>query len=329
MRGRKILGGVVVIAGAVYLLNASWLAAPAGNDSPRIIAHRGVHQTFSHAGVDAETCTASRIDPLTHDFMENTITSMRAAFAAGADVVELDVHLTPDKVFAVLHDWTLDCRTDGHGVTEQTPWPTLKTLDVGYGYTADGGKTFPLRGKGVGLMPRLDEVYAAFPDRSFLVNFKSRRTEEGEALAALINIDPKVRAATFGVYGGEEPTRAAEAAVTGLKGFDKSSLKACLVAYEAYGWTGFLPGACRNTLVALPIDIAPYVWGWPNRFMKRMRDAGSDVILVGPYGGDFTTGIDTPELAAKIPPGFDGYVWTNRIETMGPLLKVTDPVHRH
>ena len=150
-------------------------------------------------------------------------------FAAGADVVELDIHLTPDKVFAVLHDWTLDCRTDGHGVTEQTPWPILKTLDVGYGYTADGGKTFPLRGKGVGLMPRLDEVYAAFPDGSFLINFKSRRTEEGEVLATMLNADPRARAATFGVYGGEEPTRTAEAAATGLKGFDKASLKACLV----------------------------------------------------------------------------------------------------
>ena len=38
---------------------------------------------------------------------------MRAAFDSGADVVELDVHLTPDGKFAVFHDWTLDCRTDG------------------------------------------------------------------------------------------------------------------------------------------------------------------------------------------------------------------------
>ncbi len=321
MRGRKVIGGLVILVGAVYLLNASWLAAPAGNDSPRIIAHRGVHQTFSHEGVDATTCTADRINPPINSYIENTLPSMRAAFAAGADVVELDVHLTPDKVFAVMHDWTLDCRTNGHGVTEQTPWSTLKTLDVGYGYTADGGKTFPLRGKGIGLMPRLDEVYAAFPEGSFLVNFKSRRPEEGEALAAMLNANPKARDATFGVYGGEEPTRAAEAAVPGLKGFDRGSLKACLVPYEAYGWTGILPGACRNTLIAVPIDLAPYLWGWPNRFLERMRDADSDVILVGPYGGDFTTGIDTPEQAADIPPGFDGYIWTNRIETMGPFLK--------
>lgn len=321
MRGKKILAGVVIFAGVVYLLNASWLAAPASPGTPRILAHRGVHQTYSRVDLDAETCTAARMDPPSHEFIENTIPSMRAAFAAGADVVELDVHLTPDKVFAVLHDWTIDCRTEGHGVTEETPWTTLKTLDVGYGYTADGGKTFPLRGKGVGLMPRLEDVYAAFPDGSFLVNFKSRRVEEGEALAAMLNADPKARVATFGVYGGSEPTQAALKAVPGLKGFDRTMLKGCLLPYEAYGWTGIVPSGCRNTIVALPVDYAPYAWGWPHRFLKRMRDAGSEVILVGPYGGDFSTGIDTPEQAAKVPKGFDGYVWTNKVETIGPLLK--------
>ena len=49
----------------------------------------------------------------------------------------------------------------------------LKTLDVGYGYTADGGKTFPFRHKGVGLMPSLDEVIAAFPGKRFLIHIKS------------------------------------------------------------------------------------------------------------------------------------------------------------
>lgn len=322
MRAKLVLGGLAVFSAAVYFLNASWLVTPSDIGSPRIIAHRGVHQTYGRDGIDAETCTATRIDPPTHGFIENTIPSMRAAFDAGADVVELDVHLTPDKVFAVLHDWTLDCRTEGHGVTEETPWSMLKTLDVGYGYTADGGRTFPLRGTGVGMMPRLDDVYAAFPGRQFLVNFKSRRVEEGEALAALLNADPQAREATFGVYGGMEPTRAAEAAVADLKGFDRGLLKECAFPYLLYGWTGIVPAACRNTMVAIPIDYAPYVWGWPNRFLERMREANTDVILLGPYDGSgFSTGIDTPELASKVPAGFSGYVWTNKVDTIGPLLK--------
>ncbi|HEV7694256.1 MAG TPA: glycerophosphodiester phosphodiesterase family protein, partial [Hyphomonadaceae bacterium] len=167
------LGAFVVFFIAVVIYNLSWFERPHGDGKIKLIAHRGVHQTFSKDGVGNDTCTADRIYPPTHDLIENTLPSMEAAFAAGADVVELDVHLTPDKQFAVLHDWTVDCRTEGKGVTEQLDMAYLKTLDLGYGYTVDGGKTYPLRGKGVGMMPTLPEVLARFPDKRFLINFKS------------------------------------------------------------------------------------------------------------------------------------------------------------
>jgi hypothetical protein len=35
--------------------------------------------------------------------------------------------------------------------------------------------TDPFRGKGVGLMPSLDEVLTRFPDREFLIDIKSRK----------------------------------------------------------------------------------------------------------------------------------------------------------
>ena len=92
---------------------------------------------------------------------------MEAAFAAGADVVEFDVHPTTDGKFAVFHDWTARLPHRGQGRHARASLAELKALDIGYGYTADGGKTFPFRGKGVGLMPSLDEVLATFPDRGF------------------------------------------------------------------------------------------------------------------------------------------------------------------
>ena len=130
---------------------------------------------------------------------------MRAGFAAGADIVELDVHPTTDGEFAVFHDWTLDCRTDGHGVTREHSMAYLKKLDIGHGYTADGGKTFPFRGKGIGLMPTLAEVLAAFPQARLLINVKSRDPSEGEKLAAVLNKLPAERRAQIMVYGGDEP----------------------------------------------------------------------------------------------------------------------------
>jgi glycerophosphoryl diester phosphodiesterase len=97
----------------------------------------------------------------------------------------------------------------------------------------------------------------------------------------------------------------------------------CLLGYEGLGWLGIMPEACRNTVVMLPINVAPFVWGWPNLFLERMQSAGSEVILLGPYGaGDpGTSGIDTAEQLAEVPDSFAGYIWTNKIETIGPLAR--------
>ena len=47
------------------------------------------------------------------------------------------------------------------------------------------------------------------------------------------------------------------------------------------------------------------------------------MILLDPYssGDPGTAGIDTPELLARVPDSFAGYVWTNKIEAIGPLAR--------
>lgn len=305
---------------AVYLWNASWLA-PAPVGEMRLIAHRGVHHGYDRTGLDNDTCTAQRIFPPRHDLFENSIASMQAAFAAGADVVEIDVQPTTDGRFAVFHDWTLDCRTEGTGDTRSHDLATLQALDIGYGYTADGGRTYPLRGKGTGRMPSLDEVLETMPDRRFLVNFKSREAREGTMLADLVTTHPQWAEAVWGAYGGDEPTLAAKRLMPQLNVWTRRGLVDCITTYAGLGWSGYVPEACRDTYVMVPINVAPWLWGWPNRFLQRVREAGSEVILLGAYGqGDpGTAGVDDAEAFARVPPGFDGYVWTNRIELIGPL----------
>jgi glycerophosphoryl diester phosphodiesterase len=326
---RRLLGAAVVVIAAVYLWNASWLA-PAPDGDVRLIAHRGVHQTFHREGLDNETCTAERIFPPEHEFIENTLPSMRAAFDAGADIVELDVHPTTDGHFAVMHDWTIDCRTEGTGETRSHDLAYLKTLDVGFGYTADGGATFPLRGSGVGMMPALREVLAAMPDRRFIVNFKSNEKREGDMLAELLGAHPEWRDAVWGVYGGGSPTLRARDLLPQVEAWTRGGLKQCLLRYVALGWTGHVPAACRDTVVMVPINVAPWLWGWPNRFQRRLADAGSEIILIGPYtsGDPGTAGIDEIALLEDIPADFSGHIWTNRIEIIGPALKRGRQVRR-
>jgi glycerophosphoryl diester phosphodiesterase len=319
---RKILLGLAALAAAVYIWNASWRVAPP-DGGVELIAHRGVHQTFNRANLGNDTCTAERIDVPTHALLENTLPSMAAAFEAGADIVELDVHPTTDGQFAVLHDWTVDCRTEGTGETRSHAMTHLKALDIGYGYTADGGETFPFRGKGIGMMPELREALAAFPGKRFLVNFKSNEAREGDMLAALVADHPEWRDEVWGAYGGDPPTYRAAELIGGLNVWSRRVLVDCLLQYEGLGWTGYVPDACRNTKIMLPLNVAPFVWGWPNLFLERMKAAGSAVILLAPYaaGDPGTAGIDTPELLAKVPEDFTGYIWTNKIETIGPLAR--------
>jgi len=262
------------------------------------------------------------MDVPTHGYLENTLPSMEAAFANGADIVEFDIHPTTDGQFAVLHDWTVDCRTEGKGVTREHSMAELKTLDIGYGYTADGGKTFPFRGKGVGLMPTLDEVRARFPDKQLLINVKSDDPKEGDLLAARLGQLPPERRALLAVYGGERPIARLRETLPGLRTMSKISLKGCMLRYIGLGWSGFMPAACRNSIVLLPVDIAPWIWGYPNRLLARMHEAGTLVYITGKMDmTGFSSGVDSAETFARLPRDFAGGVWTNKIELIGPMAK--------
>lgn len=313
------VAAIAVLAAAIYINNTNLLAEH-HEGKPVLLAHRGVAQRFDERELKNDTCTAARMAPPTHPYLENTIDSMRAGFAAGADIVEIDVHPTTDGEFAVFHDWTLDCRTDGRGVTREHSMASLKRLDVGYGYTADGGKTFPFRGKGVGMMPTLGEVLAAFPQQRLLINVKSRDPSEGERLAAVLNKLPAGRRAQIMVYGGDEPIDMVRQRAGDIRTISRGAIKRCLVSYIGYGWSGFVPQACGNAMVLVPVNAAPWLWGWPDRFLNRMKAANSEVFVLGPYrGGEFSTGIDTPELFARLPQNYSGGIWTNEIDAIAPL----------
>lgn len=64
---------------------------------------------------------------------ENTIASFRKAIELGADMIELDVHLSSDGELVVIHDDTLDRTTDGSGPVSSRTLSELRELDAGGG----------------------------------------------------------------------------------------------------------------------------------------------------------------------------------------------------
>ena len=82
--------------------------------SPRpywVIAHRG----------------ASAYEP------ENTLRAFRRAIELGADMSELDAHLSKDGHVIVMHNSTVEVTTNGHGAIQDMTLDELKCLDAGKG----------------------------------------------------------------------------------------------------------------------------------------------------------------------------------------------------
>lgn len=98
-----------------------------------------------------------------------------------------------------------------------------------------------------------------------------------------------------------------------LRVMDKDIMIDALLNYEAIGWTGYVPDAIKNTELHLPMKYAKFVWGWPYKFIKRMEKVNTRVVVVN-GDGDWSEGFDSLEDLKKLPEGFDGYVWTNRID---------------
>ncbi|MFP7833432.1 glycerophosphodiester phosphodiesterase family protein [Marisediminicola sp. LYQ134] len=102
---------------------------------PRVIAHRG----------------------LALEAPENTVLAFAAALAAGADILETDVHVSADDIAVVSHDPDLSRLAGRAGDVSHFPLSQLATIDLGSGQTFSS----------------LAEVLSAFPDARFNVDVKT------------------------------------------------------------------------------------------------------------------------------------------------------------
>jgi glycerophosphoryl diester phosphodiesterase len=313
---RRLLRGLAALLLLLLFLVLGlrfWPAAAPVVEGPfELIAHRGVHQTFPLTNLTDETCTASIIHPVTHGYLENTIPSIQAAFDAGATMVEMDIHHTSDGHLVVFHDWTLDCRTDGKGVTQEQPLAYLKGLDIGYGYTADGGKTFPFRGKGVGMMPTLEEVLERFPDKKLILHQKSGSTRTVEVLAGILQKYPAAQRGRLHYWGSRYQELRALVPDIGPRLLDRGGMKACGLAYLRTGGLTSLPEECAGEVMMLPVWAVKYLWGWPNRFMRRVVEGDARFLIAE------VDSVEEAERLIELP--VHGFM-TNHIELVGPWLR--------
>ncbi len=156
----------------------------------------------------------------------STIYAIEQALAAGADAVELDVHMTADGVLVVCHDATLERTTDGSGRIAEHTWSELARLDNAYwfvpGEDALRGRPeadYPLRGRApeqreLGLA-RLDEVIERFPGVPLTLDIKQTDPEVPayeEAVAELLVRRGRVEDVIVASFNDRSTSRIAELA---------------------------------------------------------------------------------------------------------------------
>lgn len=109
-------------------------------------------------------------------FPENTLLAFREALDAGADGIELDVHVTADGVPVVIHDRDVSRTTNGSGNVDHMSRASLQTLDAGSGER----------------VPTLSEVLRLVGD-SVHLDVEIKGTDAGRATLDVLRRFPHVR----------------------------------------------------------------------------------------------------------------------------------------
>lgn len=182
MKSRRLLVIAVILLAALGLLTLVVPDAPSSAyysniERPLVIAHQGGDGVWPG----------------------DTMYAYENAVKIGADVLEMDAHLTKNGQIVLMHDERVDRTTDGSGLIEDLTLEQLKQLDAAYQWSNDDGKTFPYRGQGI-QVPALEELFQAFPQMRYVIEIKLTQNPIEKPLCDLIRqygMQEKVVIASF------------------------------------------------------------------------------------------------------------------------------------
>jgi glycerophosphoryl diester phosphodiesterase len=134
------------------------------------------------------------------EFPSNTMYAFRKAMRAGADMLELDIGVTKDNKVIVMHDTTVDGKTNGHGTVASKTLRQIKRLDAAFWFAPRASehyshslprRAYRFRGVATGRreppkgfkatdfrVPTLAQVLKAFPRTAINIEIKGRTPDE-------------------------------------------------------------------------------------------------------------------------------------------------------
>ena len=195
---------------------------------------------------------------------ENTMESFRLGLEAGADAIELDVHLTADGQLAVIHDETLDRTTDRTGRIADLTMAEIREADAGATFSRPDDSGHPFAGRGL-TVPTLDEVLDWLPATSGLVvEIKARAAADAvvDAVAShAVRSDGRLSVISFDEAAIERVRERDPDIKTGYLLVPSQPIEPALVWATEHGHTGVLPWEGDLGLDPLPIIAKAQAFG--------------------------------------------------------------------
>jgi hypothetical protein len=164
----------------------------------------------------------------------------------------------------------------------------------------------------------ISEVVATLTKPQLLWRAKGG-TQAAELLAALPPPEAQDRQ---GLIGDEAAVAAFKKARPKAWAFSVPQARACASDYKLSGLWGGIPASCAQGTMLLTVDELGYtLWGWPNRFLARTGAAGLKVAVAEGVEGDRIVGLTDVTRYGDIADSFNGYIWIDNIEELGPALR--------
>ncbi|MBW3612908.1 MAG: hypothetical protein KY392_03500, partial [Chloroflexi bacterium] len=207
-----------------------------------IVAHRG----------------ASRQAP------ENTMEAFRLGVEAGADAIELDVHLTANNQLVVIHDDNLDRTTDRTGAVAELTMDEIRQADAGARFARPDDAGFPFRGRGL-RVPTLPEVLDWLPaDIGLVIEIKARAAADAVVAAVAdhaVRRDARLAVISFDEAAIERVRELDREIKTGYLLVPTQPIEPALVWATEHGHAGVHPYEADLGMDPLPILAQAHAYG--------------------------------------------------------------------
>lgn len=293
----------------IFLITTLFISSCSLKKSEDILisAHKGLHNRYP---TQQGNCPSLSLINDGHQFSENSMDSIIGAFDSGADLVEIDLRLTKDNQIIIFHDESLDCKTQLKGLVKDYTLEQLKQADLYYNISFDNGKSFPLRGVGLGKITTLPQVLKLLPSKPLHLNPKDKTTEMTNALLRdLSKVDEKVLD-KYLFWGSEITFNILKDKLPHFGHFTTNNWQqaACLKDLKTWGilsFIGALPTSClKYTDFSFDHNMSSlYPNLWPFPLLNVFHFHG---IRIWAYG------VDTKEQYHKVKrQGFDGIITPN------------------